>query len=90
VWFIRSVRSNNDHEAKFPLELASRVVRLYSDKGNTVLDPFIGSGTTAIACIQNERSFMGIEKEAKYVTLARKNIHREKSQLSLDFQGLET
>jgi site-specific DNA-methyltransferase (adenine-specific) len=85
VWFIRSVRSNNDHEAKFPLELASRVVRLYSDQGDTVLDPFMGSGTTAIACIRNKRNFIGIEKEAKYVTLARENIDKEESQLSLNF-----
>ena len=85
VWFIRSVRSNDDHEAKFPLELASRVVRLYSAQGNTVLDPFMGSGTTAIACIQNKRSFIGIEKEAKYVSLARENINKEESQLRLNF-----
>ena len=60
-------------------------MRLYSDQGNTVLDPFMGSGTTAIACIQNKRSFIGIEKEAKYVSLARENINKEESQLRLNF-----
>jgi DNA modification methylase len=84
VWFVNSVRSNNDHEAKFPLELASRVVRLYSEVGDLVLDPFIGSGTTAIACIQQNRNFIGFEKEVKYVNLARENIHKETSQVRLD------
>ena len=45
----------------------------------------MGSGTTAIACIQNQRSFIGIEKEAKYVSLARENINKEESQLRLNF-----
>lgn len=77
IWFIKSVRANDDHEAKFPLELASRVVRLYTDKGDVVLDPFMGSGTTAIACLRHERKFIGIEKEAKYVELAEQNIDKE-------------
>lgn len=77
VWFIKSVRKNDDHEAKFPIELASRVIKLYSEKGDTVLDPFMGSGTTAMACIYNNRKFIGIEKEAKYVKLARENIEKE-------------
>jgi len=75
VWEIQSVRKNDDHEAKFPTELASRVIRLYSDEGDTVLDPFLGSGTTAVAALINGRNFIGIEKEDKYVELARKNIN---------------
>ena len=74
LWNVRSVRANDDHEAKFPLELASRVIRLYSDEGDLVLDPFMGSGTTAIAALANRRRFIGCEKEAKYVQLAEKNI----------------
>lgn len=74
IWFIRSVRANNDHEAKFPLELASKVIKLYSNKNDVVLDPFIGSGTTAIAAIMHGRKYIGIEKEKKYVDLAKRNI----------------
>lgn len=85
IWFIKSVRANNDHEAKFPLELASRVVRLYTDKDDVVLDPFMGSGTTGVACVRHGRNFIGIEKEAKYVTLARENIGKEMMQIKLDF-----
>ena len=77
TWYINSVRSNDDHEAKFPLELASRVIRLFSEKGDIVLDPFMGSGTTAIAAIRNKRCFIGIEKEKRYVQLATANIKAE-------------
>lgn len=85
IWYVKSVRANDDHEAKFPLELASRVVRLYTDRGDIVLDPFMGSGTTGIACSQNGREFIGIEKEAKYVELAQKNIEKQINQLQLNF-----
>jgi site-specific DNA-methyltransferase (adenine-specific) len=84
VWYINSVRANDDHEAKFPFELACRVVRLYSDIGDLVLDPFMGSGTTALAAMKMGRKFIGVEKEASYVKLATENIEVERQQLSLD------
>lgn len=74
IWYIESVRKNDDHEAKFPLPLAERVVRLYSNRGDTVLDPFAGSGTTAVASVLNKRKYIGFEKEAKYVALAERNV----------------
>jgi len=83
VWYLDSVRRNDDHEAKFPLELAERVVRLYSDAGDVVLDPFMGSGTTAIAALLNERAYIGFEKEAKYVALAQENVDQATKQTSL-------
>ena len=83
VWFIGSVRSNDDHEAKFPLKLAERVIRLYSDPGDLILDPFVGSGTTAIAAAKWQRSYIGLEKEPAYVDLAEKNIRNEFAQAVL-------
>lgn len=77
VWHIPSVRSNNDHEAKFPPELARRVICLLSAEGETVLDCFMGSGTTAVVAIQSKRNFIGIELLPDYVTLARKNVITE-------------
>lgn len=74
IWSIKSVRKNDDHEAKFPLELAKRVIRLYSEPEDLVIDPFIGSGTTAIAAQMLNRRYIGIDKEKTYVELARKNI----------------
>jgi DNA modification methylase len=74
VWQFPSVRVNDDHEAKFPVELPLRVIRLLSDPDEVVLDCFMGSGTTAIAAIQTNRRFIGIELEEKYVNLARAKI----------------
>jgi len=74
VWNIRSVRANKDHEAQFPLELASRVIRLLTDEHETVLDPFMGSGTTAAAAAMLNRSYIGFDKEIKYVDLAKRRL----------------
>jgi len=74
VWEFPSVRANDDHEAKFPLELPRRVIRLLTDPDEVVLDCFMGSGTTAIAAIQENRQFIGIELEKKYVELAKSKI----------------
>lgn len=74
VWYINSVRANNDHTAKFPEELAVRVIRLFSNKDDIILDPFVGSGTTAIAAMKLDRKYIGIEKESMYVELAQKNL----------------
>lgn len=70
AWFIRSVRSNGDHEAKFPLELPKRVIKMLSDPGETVLDCFMGSGSTAVAAIQTGRKYIGIDRLQKYVEMA--------------------
>lgn len=80
VWNIRSVQKNDVHEAMFPLELPRRVIKLFSDKGDTILDCFMGSGTSAIAALAEGRHFIGIDKEEKYVQLADKSIERYKSE----------
>lgn len=74
VWQFPSVRINDDHEAKFPIELPLRAIRLLTDPGETVLDCFMGSGTTAVAALQTGRNFIGIELEEKSVKLAEANI----------------
>jgi site-specific DNA-methyltransferase (adenine-specific) len=71
VWLIPSVRANDNHEAKFPLELARRVIRLVTAPGEIVLDCFVGSGTTAVAAIEEGRRYIGIDLVQKYVKLAR-------------------
>ena len=86
VWNIPSVRINDIHSAMFPIELASRVVRLYSDPGDIVLDPFIGSGTTAIAAKLSGRHYIGIDKLKKYVDIATKNI-KAKTVVQVNFWG---
>ncbi len=61
VWKIRSVRRNDRHEAEFPEELARRVIRLYSPEGGTVLDCFVGSGTTTAVAKALGRQWIGID-----------------------------
>lgn len=81
VWGFPSVRTNDEHEAMFPLELPYRVIRLFTDPGDTVLDPFMGSGTTALAAIKCGRKYIGIDRERKYVALAREKIQQSQNQL---------
>ena len=65
---------NKTHPATFPLELPLRCILMTSIEGWTVLDPFGGSGTTAIAAVQSKRRFILIEKERKYCELICKNL----------------
>jgi site-specific DNA-methyltransferase (adenine-specific) len=74
VWTFPSVRANDDHEAKFPLELPRRAMRLLTDPGDIVLDCFLGSGTTALAAIQEGRHFIGMEIQEKYANLSKRRI----------------
>ena len=79
AWF-RSIWSDirgaslRDHPAPFPLELADRLVRMFSFVGDTVLDPFGGTGTTALAALQAERSSTTYEVERKYFELIRRRL----------------
>lgn len=74
VWSFPSVRANDDHEAKFPIELPTRVIRLLTEPRDIVLDCFMGSGTTALAAIRENRQYIGIDIEKKYVALAKSRV----------------
>ena len=63
--------SKTGHPAVFPLQLAIDQVITWSNKDDIVLDPFMGSGTTGLACTQNNRKFIGIDTSEKYVTIAK-------------------
>ncbi|KKL86316.1 hypothetical protein LCGC14_1945940 [marine sediment metagenome] len=76
VWYMRSVSSNRDHSAKFPEEFARRLILLYSIEGDIVFDPFLGSGTTAVAAHNVGRKFAGIERDPTYHELAKTNINQ--------------
>ena len=88
VWHIPSVRANDDHEAKFPLELPRRVIKLLSSPSQIVLDCFMGSGTTGVAAIQEGRQFIGIELIEDYVQLAQKKCAAAKSEMEITAQQL--
>ena len=72
------------HPAPFPEELPRRLIEFYSFKGDVVLDPFIGSGTTALAALKLKRHFIGYEISSEYVDLANKQISKIKGQQRLD------
>ncbi len=82
VWSFPSVRANDNHEAKFPIELPRRVIRMLTEPDEIVLDCFVGSGTTAVAAVQEQRQFIGIDVEEKYVELARRQVKKETKQSS--------
>ncbi len=81
VWSFPSVRANDIHEAMFPPELPRRCIRLLTDPGDTVLDCFMGSGTTAVAAVQTERRFIGIELAEEYGEVARLRVQRARQGL---------
>ena len=67
VWELGGTSTRN-HPAPFPLELAERLIRMFSFAGDTILDPFLGSGTTSLAAGKWGRNSIGIELEPKYLT----------------------
>lgn len=65
---------NRNHSAVFPIQLPSWFIRLFTRKGDVVLDPFIGIGTTAMAAVLLGRKYIGIEASVEYVEQAQKNV----------------
>ncbi|MBQ6059063.1 MAG: site-specific DNA-methyltransferase, partial [Clostridia bacterium] len=66
IWKMPGASTRNGHPAPFPLELAMRLVKMFSFVGDTVLDPFSGSGTTMLASINCDRNSVGVETEEYY------------------------
>ncbi len=64
------------HPAPFPVELPYRLIQLYTYKSDVILDPFIGSGSTAIAALKSERAFVGYEVNPEYVRLAEERVEK--------------
>ncbi len=78
IWDIPNVKANHPehtiHPCQFPHELAERCVLAFSNKGDTVLDPFSGAGTTIIAALKAERCAVGIDKSPEYAALTRERV----------------
>ena len=66
--------ANKNHSATFPIDLPAWFIKLFTQEGDIVLDPFAGSGTTALAAIQLGRKHVGIDSNREYIELARKRI----------------
>jgi DNA modification methylase len=69
------------HPAPFPVELPRRLIDLYTYRGDLVLDPFMGSGSTAVAAVRTERHYLGFDTDATYVALAERRIAEARAEL---------
>ena len=74
--FVIKPEDKHEHPTQKPLALMKWILEKYSDEGMTVLDPFMGSGTTCVACKKLGRNYIGIEKEAAYVAIAEKRLEK--------------
>lgn len=80
-WYINQVKNvsktktGNTHSCPIPFELAEKMVLLTTKEGDTVFDPFMGSGTVALACIKHNRKFIGCELDREYFEIAEERIN---------------
>lgn len=72
---------NKNHSAAFPIDLPSWFIKLFTNEGDVVLDPFVGSGTTALAAIQLGRRFIGIDVNRDFIDISLDRIHGTQLQL---------
>ena len=75
------------HPAPFPIELPSRLIELYTYRGDLVLDPFLGSGTTAVAALRAGRHYVGYDLDDSYVQLAERRVAEERQRLAGEDHG---
>lgn len=78
TYFLSGVQRNTVHPTQKPLELVTRFIQNSSLKGEVVLDPFMGSGTTGVACIKLNRHFIGCELDRAYFNVAKERIQQAK------------
>lgn len=71
---VKNIRGNKTHPTEKPTELMQILVENSSDQNDTILDPFMGSGSTGVACINTNRNFIGMELDEKYFEIAKERI----------------
>ncbi len=82
VWEIPAESATRvGHPAPFPIELPSRLIHLYTYYDDLVLDPFVGSGTTAVAAVRHDRRFIGYDTDEQYLERARERVGAERDRL---------
>jgi modification methylase len=78
IWSdIRGTSTRNGHPAPYPVELAERLIRMFSFAGDTILDPFVGTGSTSIAALLSGRNSLGSDIERSYLESAYEKLATE-------------
>lgn len=77
--------TDGEHPTQKPLWLMERLTLDFTDRGDTILDPYCGSGSTGVAALKHGRRFIGIERDPKYFEIARRRIEATKEQASFEF-----
>ena len=80
IWTVPG-ESTREHPAPFPEKVAYRLMRMFSFTGDTVLDPFMGTGTTLLAAAKCDRNAIGVELESEYIRIANRRLDKELSGL---------
>lgn len=81
---VSSKIKERSHETEKPIEIMEKLVKMFSVEGHTVLDMFMGSGTTGVACINTGRNFIGIEMDENYFNIADTRINRTNQENNID------
>ncbi|MFQ5463237.1 MAG: DNA-methyltransferase [Phycisphaerae bacterium] len=84
IWTGVTGASTRKHPAPYPIEIAERLVRMFSFLGDTVLDPFLGTGTTSVAAACCGRNSIGVEIDRKYLAMARRRLEDETATMLAD------
>ena len=77
IQLVKNVSKDKFHPCPIPIELMERIILLTTNEGDTIMDPFMGSGTTGIAAVRNNRNFIGIEIDKTYFDIAKERIEKE-------------
>lgn len=86
VLYMSTECNNKKHSATFPVGLPTWFIKLFTEEGDVVLDPFIGSGTTAVACKKLNRKYIGIDIKDEYCELSKKRIMDEVGITLFDYE----
>lgn len=90
VWVIPVSSGGDGHGAQFPTALPGRCISLATDPGDVVLDPFVGSGNSAVAALSLGRRFIGVDVSRKYLTIAESKVSELERRLPFDVGGRTT
>ena len=81
VWKFPVDKGNRNHSAVFPITLPKLCLEHFTKENDLILDPFMGSGTTALACTEMKRNYIGFEINKDYIQVAKKRINKTQTQL---------